>query len=479
MTGKTTEEFTLLMECQKKYGKRGRETKTEWILRKRTINIGCTVVNHVRKLDFEELELQLYFKFENQKLKWLHSAFEGQMEDASLDPEKFIANLDSFYQKNCNYIEESRLYREFYDFCKVLEQQRRIKAGQGNRKLFDAYLCLLMQQSCYFCKGRIEDSVVGIANDGELMYRKNPHPYSDLPCYDLERKYPAFISGKKELSSTLLHKIYKPYGYDVNELADIGRLEALVNTYDNNSFSLVPYINDRTKEIIIEKEYQHFEPEFPRQWKLTEFYKDKLSSRNYMLPATGVTAEYVNAGDILKILFMELVYDDEIIMLYRIFTMHNGELTGYFQTKSQTFYSIYEFTNQHSWHNRLENFILENYMMMTCDYEIDKKKNYALRQVDELENAFHYPYQPLVKFTCKSKADGGKKATPGSRRYVKEGYQDEICSRSGYIRNLPENQHASDEAKRYAAGLGLNLPEGKTFVRAHEFHIFKTVCLKK
>ena len=35
------EEFPLLMEYQKKYGKRGSETASLWLLRKRTINIAC------------------------------------------------------------------------------------------------------------------------------------------------------------------------------------------------------------------------------------------------------------------------------------------------------------------------------------------------------------------------------------------------------------------------------------------------------
>lgn len=35
------EEFPLLMEYQKKYGKRGSETVSLWLLRKRTINIAC------------------------------------------------------------------------------------------------------------------------------------------------------------------------------------------------------------------------------------------------------------------------------------------------------------------------------------------------------------------------------------------------------------------------------------------------------
>ncbi len=293
-----------------------------------------------------------------------------------------------------------------------------------------------------------------------------------------QKKHKAALIGKEELTSELLYKLYKPYGYEIHTLSDIERLESLVKTYDNNTFALVPYINERTMEIVIEQEYQHLMFNFPRQWKETNFYKEKLRNRNYMLPVTGVVAEYVNAGDIQKILFMELIYDDEIVLLYRIKTLGNGELSGYFQTKNQTFYSIYEGTTHSEWHYKLENFILENYMIMTCEYDIDRKKNYAIQQVEVLDNTFHYPYQPLVKYTYKSRQLKKGSEREKIQRYIKEKYQEEICNRSGYIRKLPKNQKASDEARQYAAELGLSLPEGKTFVRAHEFHVYRKICSK-
>ena len=90
-----------------------------------------------------------------------------------------------------------------------------------------------------------------------------------------------------------------------SSVADVERLESTVKVYDNNNFALVPYINERTKEIVIQKEYQHYMPEFPRQWKRTSFYKEKLLKRKYMLPVAGITADFINAGFIRKIIFIE------------------------------------------------------------------------------------------------------------------------------------------------------------------------------
>ena len=48
-------------------------------------------------------------------------------------------------------------------------------------------------------------------------------------------------------------------------------------------------------------------------------------------------------------------------------------------------------------------------------------------------------------------------------------------TRCGYIRSLPKDQHVSEEALQHARELGLELPEGKTFVRSHEFKVYRKV----
>ena len=50
---KIMEEFPLLMEYQRKYGKRGSEAASLWLLRKRTLNIACMVVSKVKNINFE------------------------------------------------------------------------------------------------------------------------------------------------------------------------------------------------------------------------------------------------------------------------------------------------------------------------------------------------------------------------------------------------------------------------------------------
>lgn len=61
---KIMEEFPLLMEYQKKYGKRGSEAASLWLLRKRTLNIACMVVSKVKNINFENFTLTLGYEWE-------------------------------------------------------------------------------------------------------------------------------------------------------------------------------------------------------------------------------------------------------------------------------------------------------------------------------------------------------------------------------------------------------------------------------
>lgn len=470
----------ILLNYQQKYGERGNDSWPSWILRKRTINIAAVVISSITDLEFTDLESALYFRCEDKRSITFIRAYESQIELAAINPDMFVKELDMFLFKTCKYIEENNLFQDFYDFCNLLELQRRLKILQGYKRLFDAYLSLLMQQAAYFCRNQLENSVIGITENGLLLYKKNPHPYIDIGGYALEKNMKDLLSGKDSISPKQLHKAYSPYGYNVYSINEVQTLEAIAKVYDNNMFVMIPYITERETEIVSQEPFKHHENHFPRRWKQTEFYCEKLLQRNYMLPVSGITARFKNAGDIEEIFFMETIRNNEMILLYRVTTYDNGEFSGFYHTRQQIFYSIFEHTNLPECHESLKNFILENYMILTCDYLIDKKKNYAIQQVDQLENEFYYPYQPLVTYTYQQKRGSSKEGSKKSNhRYIKEDYQEEVRTRSGYIRRLPENQNASDKAISYAASLGLNLPAGKTFVRSHEFRVYRKICAVK
>lgn len=114
---------------------------------------------------------------------------------------------------------------------------------------------------------------------------------------------------------------------------EIDQLEALVKVYDNNCHLMIPYINEQTLGIQIENPYQYYIPEFPRTWKSTDVYREKLLRRYYMLPIAGITVELKNAADIQKVFFIETLYNNQVVMLYRVSTYNNGEMSGLFLTR--------------------------------------------------------------------------------------------------------------------------------------------------
>lgn len=473
----TKENLIKMIKYHEKYGKRHGEPFATWLLRKRSINTAFMVTQNVSKVEFADFLSALYFPCDNSKYGFFRKRYESQLEEAYLNPDHFVENLDAFYLETCKLIEKEKLYVEFFDFCKLLEQQQNRKKAQGCGSVFYAYYSLLMQQAAYFCRERIEDNVYGISETGELMFSKSFHPFIDMGSFELEKYYYKWLCTGGVPTPQQINRAYKPYGYDVWDLVEVHYLEAITKASENNAFAMIPYISENTPDIKLEESYQQALPEFPRRWKETDYYLEKLKYRNYMLPAAGVTAMYTNAGDIKEIHYQEVFYNDEIVLLYRVTSETNGQHSGYFHTKSQYFYSIYQGTDREDWHDNIKNFVLENYMILTCDYEIDRKKNYAIRQVDRFEREFHYPDQPLVIYNYKHKEVKSSVSGTASRirKYVKEDYQEEIITRSGYIRRLPLGQCASEEATQYAAELGLVLPAGRTFVRSHEFLVYRKI----
>jgi len=182
------------------------------------------------------------------------------------------------------------------------------------------------------------------------------------------------LYGKKNITEQYIHKAYKTWGYDVHSLEDVELLEEKAKVFENNHYAMVPYITENNVDMLLQVPYQHLPLYLPRNWRSTAYYNDELMRRTRMLPETGITATYINAADIIKIKFKEIFHNDCIILLYRIYTKWNGEFSGFFNTRTHFLYSIFENTNQMILHDNIENFILENYYILTCNPIIDRKK---------------------------------------------------------------------------------------------------------
>ena len=461
----------LLSKYQQMYGKRGSESYGKWITKKRTVNTACYIIDMLSGIDFTEFESALYFRCDDSRMGYFVKVYGNQLEEAALDPGSFVKGLDRFLLDTCVYIEKNNLYRDYFDFFMLLEKQFIINTCGLKNQVFSTYISLLMQQTSYFCRNRTDEQVTSVGSGGSLTFGKQVFPYSDAAAYELEKK---LKPGKKTaaLSSRDIREAYRMYGYNINSLGQAAFFENIVRLHENNVYFMVPFISNRTSSLILKEALGGNILSCPRQWKKTEVYRERLLNRNYMLPRSGVTGIYKNAGSIKKIIFFETVRFNEVVLLFKVVTDWDGECSGFYWTKNQVFFAGCDRAGEKDRGNPLENFILENYMVLSCDYEIDRKKNFALKQTDlgQIDTEFYYPGQPLVCYSYKN--TGSNKNGRRSCRYVKEEYKVELRSRSGYIRRLPEGQCASVEAVQTARELGLDLPEGRTFVRSHDYHVY-------
>ena len=458
-----------MLKLQIDYGKRRGESIDEWVLKKRTINTAFAVINMICGMNFVDFESAIYLHSRDKKISYFITQYEKQMEEAILAPESFIRNLPVFYIKMADYILRQDLFMIFLEFYEYFSFKCRSKIEAGYKNVFEAYVSLILQQFPYFCSGHSEYNVIGYTGDGQPFLQKSIFPYSDCGNYELEKKMLYMLYGKKELSTQDIHKAFRLWGYDVHSFEEIALLEAKVKVFDNNHYALLPYITENNVDILPKEPFRHIPVHFPRKWKPTGFYVEELSRRIRMLPDTGITALFVNASDIEKINFKEIFHNDSIILLYRVCTKMSGEFSGFFNTRTHMFYSIFENTNFAETHDSVENFILENYYFLTCNFIINRKKNYAMRQVENLEKEFYYPEQPLVKYQYQRKKQPGTQGT--FKNYNKNTYVMERKSVSGYIRKLPDNQHASNEAIAYAQQLGYDLPLDMTYVRPFQKYV--------
>ena len=206
--------FEDMLLLQIKYGKRNGASFSDWIMKKRTLSIAALIISNVSTVDFYNLETAIYFHCVPDQYKWFIKSYAIPMEEAAIHPEKFAETLDEYLKNCCVTIERNSWYREFYDFCTIIMKERMTKQKRRYKDIISAYISLLMQQSAYFTRSKIEYSIYGILESGEPLYQKCIHPYLDLGVYDLEKD----LLKDKVLNPRQLYEAFKKYGYEVHSL---------------------------------------------------------------------------------------------------------------------------------------------------------------------------------------------------------------------------------------------------------------------
>lgn len=440
------------------------------IIQRRTLNTAVQVLERLESIDFSVLSTSLYFYTEDLRMNEFTKYYEQQVELAGANPERFITNLHSFYQKLSAKIKKEDLYPEFFEFyyrCSKIHLTNTNNRIEWNVIL--TYLDLLIQTVEYLRPSKFDFSVIiaGRTTDGEIMTIKDPYPMFDMGGYELSDilDNPRTIKGSKEV---FLHNVYKKYGYDVWSLDDILFLSNNDKLYSMNIAALLPFTNEYTYDILptnpIKSNSRHL-INFSSDYPLDDLHT-KLTKRRRTLPSNGVSITFEDCPPITRILLKEVNYDNRIYLLYKL-EATEGDTSGFYDTKEKYFYNIVIADKENKYDaSPLQSFILYLY---SCYVLNDPDIN--LKRVPDLFGIYDLPIY------ANGVLHGGKlqntyRPSTGSR-IGNEDYTTETRTIQGFIRRLPDGRQASEKAIAIAESLGFDLELGYTYVQPFIKQVFK------
>lgn len=475
---------------------------TEWerIRAKRTVNSGLTIVDRINTVSFSELTTKQYFKRIDKEILPFIRKYEFMMEGAKLDKNKFLDELDGFYQEMATEIKTNHL-RAFLDLVHAWnEKYIQMQSEKADISIGTSYISLLMQQYDYLNENE-KHMLCGLTTTGEKIYCDDIFPLLDLPNYTFSEKNLYIKNGKVverkncQITEDGLLKEYHKYGYLVNNMNELEALQTISQIWTNTIYTMAAFINEYTIDMLCTKPFRLTTCfECPRQWKKTEIYRQALKNRRYLLPSNGVIFKYKNAKSIQELKLKEVIKDSTVYLLYKLET-NCGQLCGFYNTKTEIFASAFTKTSCPEFGEQIENFVLENYYRLTVkDIDFSKKKLSCMLIVSEFKDAEKIGYtqnQPIAVcsylggkqrdfrlglddsmknknitidgVSIKQNSNQGEQTV--YRKYNRENYYSEQKSINGYIRRLPVGNSASEQALEYAKMLGIVLEQNETYVK--------------
>lgn len=478
------EETELRFE-EREYNKRVAGSKKDLVYRNRTCNVAWVVVNFLKNVNIDELEVIMLFQCDKELLPYVRM-FEKQLLLAKMNPDKFRKNLHDFFSTTARKIKEENAIHLISEFHNAVTQSGLLKGVDDDatvNSVFSSYLSMTEQLFCYLIDDMHEE-IVGLRQDGTFILTEDIYPLIDYFQYEADehmmKEQIALSKGNKyswdvKAVWKRLTDNFKSIGYEVKDMKDLSNVIQSSNNFTNNNMSMFYYIDERTSDMIpngFMAGYCGFE--HPRKWLETDFYKNALKKRNFTLPSCGVVSSYYYAGGVREIVFKETFRDDAVILLWKMRFDFGGITTGYYDTSTQIFYSNYRMCSDKTGSaSAIENFVLENYYMLTIkDTESEKKKRLKMwvRSDDTpIDKIPRWGNQPIVDYNlCPSEDDKQSKKGKGTRKYVQGEYDKSKISISANVRRLPVGHKASYEALQNAEKYGYEIEDGYTFVLPFE-----------
>lgn len=429
----------------------------------RVCNTAISVVNKIKDVPFDELTLSLYVACKDTGFDNLAHKFESMIELASANKERFVDKLFKLLDDASKYIIANNLQRQFFQFVRYFMHVQYQAKTRNEFMVLTAYQDLVLETIEMLKPNRyaLNDILAGYTNDGEPIIIKDYFLNLDLPAYEINLATKNIIRANKKLSTEylveLISKAYEKYGYEnICSPDDIDALNGRARAYYNNISSLSSYINENTVDILPSRPFESGKhvADIPRRTKEIDL-EQMIRRRKKMLPSSGLKIEISNSKSYCGILLKEVFENDAIVLLFKLETIL-GDISGYYNTKTGENYSIF-FSMGSGFietHERIMDFALWAYASYTSTYPdvVPTAENY-LKYFNDIHNV------ELKYITRNVLAYGTRSGHIDTAKY--ESKQNNIA---GYVRRLPDGQHASEKSISIAESLGLFLSDGETYI---------------
>lgn len=447
------------------------------ILQKRTLNTAFMVLDHIEGIPFNDLSSSMYFYTKDITMKTFIRAYDAQIELAAIDPEKFAYGLHKFYTDISAKIKKEGLYDEFFEFfyrCNRL----RITERQSTKIRFRvilAYIDLLCQTAEYLRPNKFDfnNVIVGKKTNNEIILMPDAFPNLDLPSYDLHDD----IFNKKSDRATLKERfvqLYAKYGYTIKGPEETDLLSFRDRIQVMTVTSMWPFINEFTYDILPTTPFSAYVLRLEMlqaDYDLSSL-QEQLKRRKGTLPSNGVLITFQENPCVSSILLKECYYDDAIYMLYKIQTPTDGDLTGFYETKTGFFFTtLYDYDNNPEFWEKIATLVLYLYgcyVLQNPDIQPNLVENYFKAPITGLKAEGY-----MMGGKLKNVYDSEKETATGTARKGNDDFTTETRAIQGFIRRVPNDKRPSAEARALAESLGYDLAPNETYVRPFIKQVFK------
>ena len=402
-----------------------------------------------------------------------------------VNPDKFIKGIYQFFRDITKPIKKNKQFAVYFEAIAYLQECSQRGVTIDDKQVFDEELIYSMIdlafQGTEFLKKQdfdVYNIMAGLSSENEPIELRDPYAVLDAPSYYIEAlfdgrpydKSDANMPPQKYVDAIISYM--QRFGYkDIMTQEDIYLIQEKQRLYNNTMLSMATTTNEYTVDMLPKEPLARCTP-ITLRWtpvfRTTRYAMadiiEALHHRRRTLPSNGAIIEFDKRQFLKSVKYKEVCRNDEIICIYKIET-REGDLSGYYNTATEWFYSVLTDSNAKSFAEHIKELVLWLYASIVCDLP------HALPTDESFRKSFDtYPDVPTnIKFMTiggKPKNYLKKDTEEDSefRIFDKSKYEVSNKNINGYIRKLPVGQKASERSIQIAESFGFELHEDETFV---------------